>query len=143
MADDFDTGAANGEWQRLGTEAQRKWLEYRELKDSGDGYTAGIAMREALALERAQREFTADCRRKIEESQPRHQYVSQEQRAARQPHELTRAMPAVASLPRIITTCALVFLRIRQCAAGSRSKWRASVTIPKHLPHLLSQSVVE
>jgi hypothetical protein len=88
MADDFDTGAANAEWQRLGTEAQRKWLEYRELKDSGDGYTAGIAMREAMALERAQRDFSADCRRKIEESQPRHQYVSQEQRAARQPHEL-------------------------------------------------------
>jgi hypothetical protein len=91
MADEFDSRAANGEWARLGTEAQRKWLEYRELKDGGDDYTAGIAMREALQLERAQQEFSADCRRKIAESQPRYDTASPESRAQRRPEEMTAA----------------------------------------------------
>jgi hypothetical protein len=88
MADDFDARAANAQWRRIGTAAQQKWIEYSELKDAGDDTSAGIVMNEAMALERQQREFSADCRRKIQESQPRQQFVSQEQRAARQPHEL-------------------------------------------------------
>jgi hypothetical protein len=89
MPDDFDAHVANARWSAIGREARRKWDEYEELKNTGDNLSAELAMDEALSLERRQREFYADCQRKIEESQPRQQpYVSQEQRAARSPSEM-------------------------------------------------------
>jgi hypothetical protein len=87
MVDKLDEEAYLKQLASFDKNEMAQWTCYHEAKEYGDANAVGEAMRNAFEIRQQRAEFCAQAQAATAQPQ-RQQYVSDEQRAARQPHEL-------------------------------------------------------